>query len=77
MHKQSQKSNFLNYPHIINRFYYKTLYKSNVSFPGVTLDTVFLAGVTRSRVSNVTPIASFLAKKSLLISPKAEIKPHC
>ena len=62
MHKQSQKSTFLYYPHIINRFYYKTLHKSNVSFPGVTLDTVFLAGLTRSRVSNVTPIAFFRPK---------------
>ena len=31
MHKQSQKSTFLYYPHIINRIYYKTLYKSNVT----------------------------------------------
>ena len=51
MHKQSQKSTFLYYPHIINRFYYKTLYKSNVSFPGVTLDTVFLAGVKKNHFS--------------------------
>ena len=27
------------------------IYKSNVSFPGVALDTVFLVGMTRSRVS--------------------------
>ena len=71
MHKQSQKSTFLYYPHINNRFYYKTLYKSNVSFPGVTLDTVFLAGVTRSRVSNVTPIAFFSAKKIIFHFPES------
>ena len=71
MHKQSRKITFLYYPHVINRFYYKTLYKSNVSFPGVTLDTVFLAGVTGSRLSNVTPIAFFSAEKSFYTSPKA------
>ena len=77
MHKVSQKSTFLYYPHIINRFYCETLYKSNVSFPGVTLDTVFLADEARSRVSNVTPIAFFSAKKSFFASPKAEIKLQC
>ena len=71
MHKQSQKITFLYYSHIINRFYYKMLYKSNVSFLGVMLDTVFLAGVTRSRVSNVTPIAFFSAKKIIFHFPES------
>ena len=39
-------------------------------FPGVTLDTVFRAGVTRSRVSNVTPSAVFFGQKIIFHFPE-------